>query len=113
MPDLDGLDYLTDILFEIGPIRGELPLAEENFDSWERRRGIELEPWEAQMIVELSKEYMGEMHTAKDMSALAPWPKARPMWMHVTGKLQEQKQADQKKKEPDGTRKRHRNPPPG
>lgn len=120
MPDIDGLDYLTDILFEIGPIRGELPLAEENFDSWERRRGIELEPWEAQMIVELSREYMGEMHAAKDMSAISPWPEGRKVWMHVTSKKAEEQdaarrqvEAKRKQKEADGPSKRHRNPPKG
>lgn len=112
MPELEGFDYIVEILFSLGPTRGELPLSECDFDSWERRRGIDLEPWEAETIVDLSKAYIGEAHAAKDMTALAPWPKARSMWKYVMDKKHEQTKAAQKEKEPDGPRKRHRNPPP-
>lgn len=112
MPDLTAGEYLLDILFYIGPVRGELPLSEDDFDSWERRRGIELEPWEAEQLVHLSRAYMNEMQEARSISALAPWPKAQKMWKYVTDQKHAKQQAEQKEKEPDGNRKRHRNPPP-
>ena len=114
MPDLIAGEYLLDILFYLGPVRGEMPLSEDDFDSWERRRGIELEPWEAEQLVHLSKTYMHEMHDARNISALAPWPKARKMWKYVMDQKHTKEQAERKEKEhqPDGNRKRHRNSAP-
>lgn len=110
MPEVDAGMYLIDVLFKVGPIRGEMPLSEADLEPWERRRGISLTPWQADLVLDMSKAYMSEMHTAKDISALAPWPKARRMWMHVTSKKQEKK-SEPKEKEPHGSHKRHRNPP--
>lgn len=113
MPDLTAGEYLLDILFYLGPIRGELPLCENDFDSWERRRGIELEPWEAEQLVQLSKAYMSEINDARSTSALAPWPKARKMWKYVMDQKHAKEQARKdKEQEPDGNRKRHRNSAP-
>lgn len=114
MPDLTAGEYLLDILFYIGPVRGELPLSEDDFDSWERRRGIELEPWEAEQLVQLSRAYMSEMQSARSISALAPWPKAQKMWKYVMDQKHAKEQAERKDKEqePNGNRKRHRNSAP-
>lgn len=113
MPELEAGLYLVDVLFKVGPIRGEMPLLEADLEPWERRRGVELTPWQADMVLDMSKTYMSQMHAAREVSALSPWPKAHRMWKYVMDKKHEQKQAEQKEKEPDGTRKRHRNPPKG
>lgn len=105
--------YLIDLLFKVGPIRGEMPLVDENLEPWERRRGLKLSPWQADLVLDMSKAYMSEMHMAKDISALCPWPKARNMWKYVMDEKHKKTQAESKEKEPHGTRKRHRNPPPG
>lgn len=113
-PLLDGGVYILDILFYLGPFKGDIPLSEEDFDSWERRRGIALEPWEAEMLVHLSHEYMRESRSAKVVTALSPWPPGRRIWMEVTS-AQEAK-ADtarkeaalrRKQKEPNVNRKRY------
>ena len=83
-PKVEDGQFFLELLFQIGPFRGELPLSEADLEPWERRREIELLPWQAELIVEMSKAYMEEMHRAKDISALCPWPPGRKMWMHVT-----------------------------
>lgn len=118
MPELEAGMYLVDLLFKIGPIRGEMPLVEVDLEPWERRRGIALNPWQADLILDMSKAYMGEMYSSKSMAAVSPWPVGRNIWMHVTSKKAEKedaarKQAEAKRieKEPHGSHKRHRNPP--
>jgi hypothetical protein len=75
--------YLVDILFSVGPTRGDGPLYEEHLQPWEARRGIELDPWQADIILELSRDYLSEMHAAREYNALPPWPPARNMWKYV------------------------------
>lgn len=109
-PEVPAGMHLVGILFQLGPIRGELPLCEGDLESWERRRGIELAPWQAELIVSLSQAYMTEMHAAKSPSALCPWTLGRNVWKYVMDKKHEQQPKEQA---PDGNRKRRRNPPPG
>jgi len=108
MPEVEAGMHLIDLLFKVGPIRGEMPLVEADLEPWERRRGTELAPWQADLVLDMSQEYLKHIHLGREMSALSPWPYAQKMWMHVTAKKHEQ-QAQQKEKEPNGTRKRHRN----
>ena len=112
MPEVESGMYLIDVLFKIGPIRGEMPLVESDLEPWERRRHISLTPWQAELILDMSKAYMSEMYSAKSVSAIAPWPKARKMWKYVMDKKHEKQKAEQPK-EPHGSHKRHRNPPTG
>lgn len=114
-PEVKDGQYLIDILFQLGPFRGDLPLSEADLEPWERRREIELLPWQAELIVDMSKAYLGEMHSSREWSALCPWPKGRKMWKYVMDKKHERSTAEKrdKEKEPHGTGKRHRNPPAG
>lgn len=112
MPDIEAGMYLIDLLFKVGPVRGEMPLVESDLEPWERRRGVELAPWQADTVLDMSQAYLRQMHVAREPSALSPWPKARNMWKYVCDKKHEQKQAEQKEKEPHGSHKRHRNPSP-
>lgn len=113
MPEVDAGMFLIDLLFQVGPIKGEMPLTEGDLEPWERRRGIELSPWQAELVVEMSQAYMKHMHAGKEISALSPWPKSMKMWQYVMEQKHAKQQSEQKEKEPDGTRKRHRNPPKG
>lgn len=86
-PRLSGGMHLIEVLFKVGPVRGDGPLYEEHLEAWERRRGIELEPWEADLVLDLSRAYLTEMHDARDWAALPPWPPARNMWKYVRDQL--------------------------
>lgn len=88
-PDVGTGKYLVDILFQVGPTRAEGPLEESALEPWERRRGIELAPWQADAILSMSRAYLAESHSAKDISAQPPWPPAVRMWQWVTGKRAE------------------------
>lgn len=82
----EGL-YLIEILFKVGPTRGDGPLYEEHLQPWEQRRGIQLEPWQADLLLELSQKYLVESHDARDWNALPPWPPAVKMWKYVRDQL--------------------------
>lgn len=115
-PDIEDGLYLVDILFRVGPVRSEAPLVEGDLEPYERRRGIELAPWQADLLLDLSKAYFSEMRAATKPEAPAPWPPARKAWKYVMdrrhgAKLDEA--LDEPIKENNGSRKRHRNPPPG
>lgn len=116
-PDLNGGGYLVEVLFQIGPAHGEAPLAERDLEPWERRRGIMLEPWEADALVGMSQSYLAESYSARTQSALPPWPGAVKMWRYVCDKINAPKLDENlatpvTDKGPHGTRKRHRNPAP-
>lgn len=86
-PHVPAGQYLLDILFQVGPVRGEGPVYEEHLQAWERRRDIELAPWEADMVLELSRAYLSEMHAARERNALPVWPPAVKMWKYVRDQL--------------------------
>lgn len=86
-PPLEDGMYLVDILFKIGPVKHEAPLSEGDIEPWERRRGIQLAPWQAELIVDMSKAYLGEMYNARHISSLCPWPPGRNVWKYVQDEL--------------------------
>lgn len=89
MPDIGEGRYMVDILFQIGPTKAEGPLDESVLEPWERRRGIELAPWQADAIVMMSRAYMSETHRATQQNAPPPWEPAVRMWQWVQGKKAE------------------------
>lgn len=106
-------------LFEVGPVGYDGFVTWQELRSWQEVIGIELEPWEACAIVEMSKAFFTQQRLSTSPACLCPWPKGQAMWQYVSGKLQEKhKEAEEalkksREKEPDGNRKRHRNSPPG
>lgn len=107
-PELEYGGHLIAIFRQIGPVKGDGPISEMDLESWERRRGVDLKPWQAELLVNMSKMYLGEMHSASSASAISPWPKARNMWKYVCDNRNVKKD-----KAPDGDRQRRRNPTPG
>jgi hypothetical protein len=83
MPDLPPLEaggYLVAYLFEAGPVMDAGPLSFGELESWCRRLGIDLQPWEARCLCRLSREYLNESRRAALRDAKAPWlaPDAKP-----------------------------------
>lgn len=108
--------YLVDILFKVGPVRGDGPIYEQDLQPWEQRRGIELQPWQADLLLGLSRDYLAEMHRARDWNALPPWPPARNMWKYVRDQLNGPGMREALKdpvKEKHGNRQRRGNSPAG
>lgn len=72
LPD-NPAPYLTNWLFEIGPVEGDGPISWQAMAAWEGVSGIELDPWEARTIRRLSAEYLSEYHQAKRRDRPAPY----------------------------------------
>ena len=80
MPPLDWGGYLVDYLFEFGPVKAESPLEPVDIPAIEHVLGVEFQPWEKRLLLQLSREYKGEMHAATKRSAPVPWPPAAAQW---------------------------------
>lgn len=89
-PELHAGAYLVQILFKIGPARTDAPIDELSIEAYEKRRGLEIEPWEAEALVLMSKAYLGEVHAAQKYYAVPPWPAAEKMWDYVRNARAEQ-----------------------
>jgi hypothetical protein len=110
MPHLEAGQYLVDLLFKVGPVQKEAPLDEQMLESWERRRGVQLRPWEAEVVVEMSRAYLSEMYAARALGAQPAWKPAAAMWRFVRDKIDTPRLRDalaDKVKDGDGPRKRH------
>lgn len=77
MPPLEWGNYLVDHLFEFGPVMaagmGSAPLAPSEIEAAQRLLGIQFQPWEARLLMRLSREYLGESHRATEHGCAPPW----------------------------------------
>lgn len=65
--------YLTAWLFQIGPTSGEGPLTWQELAAWERLSGVELLPFEAQILRLLSVHYTNEKYLARKPDRPMPY----------------------------------------
>lgn len=69
--------HLTKWLMEIGPSVpggfGEVPITWRDIAAWQDVIGIELEPWEARLLRELSIEYVSQRVDARKPDCPMPW----------------------------------------
>lgn len=81
LPDVCA-GHLRDALFDVGPVKaggmGPAPLDSTDLLAWQAERGIELQPWEAQLLRRLSRDYLAESQRAEDPNRLAPWQPDQP-----------------------------------
>lgn len=98
-PDIGAGKFLVGILFQVGPTKAEGPLEESALEPWEKRRGIELKPWQADAILAMSRAYLAESHAAGQWNAIPPWPPAVRMWQWVQGKKAATQRAAELEKE--------------
>lgn len=77
MPPLSGLEYLLNLLWEIGPVMtgamGAGPLTHGEIEAAQRNLGIRLTPWECRTLRRLSIEYLNESSAATKRHARPPW----------------------------------------
>lgn len=77
LPPLDTCGYLLAILFELGPASsngmGLSPISWEELRAYQWQLGIQLTPWEARTIVQVSKDYISESRRAEKADCPAPW----------------------------------------
>jgi hypothetical protein len=77
MPPVEWGRYLVEYLFEFGPTMaagmGSAPLAPSEIEAAQRLLGIQLQPWEARLLLRLSREYLEESHRATQYNCAPPW----------------------------------------
>lgn len=83
MPPLHAGAYLVDYLFRIGPTNGDKALSGPDLVAWEHLLGIQWQPYQAELLARLSKEYLGEMHQATKRDATPPWEAFEKPWRWV------------------------------
>jgi hypothetical protein len=52
---------------------GAAPLSWREIDAWCNRTGVDLPPWEARLIRQLSVEYLAESRRAESVNCPPPW----------------------------------------
>lgn len=80
MPPVEWGQYLLDYLWEIGPTKKDGPIEAPDLVAWEHLLGVEWEPFESRLLIQLSKAYLGESHSASKREAKCPWPEFEARW---------------------------------
>jgi hypothetical protein len=83
MPPIDWAGHLVDYLFEFGPVKTDSALEAADVLAIQQVLGVKFKPWEARLLLRLSREYRGEMHVASKPQAKPPWPGAESQWRYV------------------------------
>ena len=91
MPPLAWGQYLIEWFFEFGPTKGEGPIDAESLVAWEHLLGVEWTPYEARLLIRLSRSYLGEMHRATKRDAKPPWAKFEAPWRWVQNQKSERR----------------------
>ena len=69
--------FLLDYLLEIGPLvpagLGVGPIGFRDIQAWQECIGIRLAPWQARLMVDLSRQYLSAAKDAVEPGCLAPW----------------------------------------
>lgn len=80
MPPLWRGEHLLDYLWDVGPVMGSgmgaAALTYGELHAWQANTGIALQPWEAQLLRHLSREYAAEAAQATAPDRAAPWTDA-------------------------------------
>jgi len=78
MPHVEAGTHLLEILFEVGPAKpsgmgGQVGIDEIDLVAWQYNQGVNLTPWEAKTIRNLSKDYAYMLGQASDAHFPPPW----------------------------------------
>lgn len=77
LPWVEAGGYLVGYLMEAGPVdnggMGAGRISNSELRAWQTLSGIDLQPWEAQIIRRLSGEYAAESHRATDPNCPPPF----------------------------------------
>lgn len=69
--------FLLGILLEIGPAlssgMGLVSIGWRDIEAWQHCTSVRLPPWQSQMLVRLSREYVASIHAAEKPDCRPPW----------------------------------------
>lgn len=89
MPPVRCGKHLVDILFELGPVKAESAIEPGDLPGWEHVMGVEFDPWEMRVLIQLSRAYHTEMHAAKEWGREPPYRGVANQWKWVRKKQSE------------------------
>lgn len=64
--DLGYFQHIADYLFKVGPTMGDQAVEWPNLESWARLAGVDLDPFRAEAIVMLSREFLAALSKSRD-----------------------------------------------
>ena len=80
MPDPGPAAYLLGIFWDVGPAlsegMGPFAVGYGELRAWQECMGVQLSPWEAGVLRDLSREYCHELRSAADPQVAAPGSRA-------------------------------------
>lgn len=91
MPPIEGGQYLIDYLFEFGPVKSGGPIDAADLVAWQTLLGVEWQPWQARLLIRLSRAYQAEMYAATKRDAKSPWAGAEKSWRAVQRRSEERR----------------------
>ena len=72
-----GMMYMVNYLFSAGPTMpspmGSTPLTHQEIQAWQHNMGIDLCPWEANVLREISRQYLSELLQSDKHDSPPPW----------------------------------------
>lgn len=83
LPRIEVAGYLVDYLFELGPVKKDGAIEPPDLPGWEHVLGVEFQPWEMRVLLQLSRAYQTEMHEAKDWHREPPYRGVANQWKKV------------------------------
>lgn len=83
LPPLGFGAHLVEYLLELGPIKNGAAIEPQDIPGWEYVLGVEFDPWEMRVLLQLSRAYHMEMHKATDWYAEPPYRGAANQWRWV------------------------------
>lgn len=76
-PEIAAGAHLVGYLYEIGPTlsggMGDIAITHTELRAWQDNVGIELQPWEVQLLRTLSAAYLDQLHKATDPNCKPPF----------------------------------------
>jgi len=76
LPPVDA-PHLLAYFWDVGPTQagamGEAPLSYVELKAWQAQTGLQLQPWEAQLLHRLSREYLAAAVAARAPDSPAPY----------------------------------------
>lgn len=77
LPEIEAGEHVLGYLFDAGPSMsagfGPAPLSHAEIKSWQHNSGVQLVPWEAQLVRMLSMHYVAELQRAEKPDCPPPW----------------------------------------
>lgn len=77
MPEIDSHEYILELFYQSGMIlngaHGAVPITWTELRNYSEQSGVDLTPWESEIVMRLSRAYCSAYHDGQKPEALPPW----------------------------------------